>query len=250
MRHHKQGLEGFQKELQSIGESNLEGLMTGTMLINAFAFASLRMGELNPSMDEHSHLSEKPQSQWLNLIRGAFTIVSQSWMQIQRTRLRSLIVFNKANEYWEYFRSDLNVPIELPTGSLSGRLCAFASNASHAILALQEYSKVLDSTLAQASDNKTPEYLQTPGFDTSATTSTGGILRGQNKAIDNAEIEDAAVASWPTLVGEEFISSLDTHDVRGSAQGLLVTILAHLYLTLALLEKIWYFQGTFDLEIK
>lgn len=289
--HHQEGLKGLQQEIHSIGDSNLEDLLTGSLLINAFAFASLRVRELNHSTEDPQHYPamnetsksapnnfERPQSQWLYPTRGAFSIVKHSWMQLQRSRLRSLLVFNKANEDWEHFRSELNAPIELPSGILSARLSAFVSNASQAICDLRAFSNALKPTIAPPLDDNDLAFFQTPGSDTSTGNSTYCLLQDQDKAIEvvemmymrilhvvclrrtgaqasseleiQTEIEDAAVASWPTLVGEGFISSLDSHSVHGSAQGLSLTILAHLYLTLALLDKIWYFEGTFDLEIK
>ncbi|KAJ5196980.1 C6 finger domain protein [Penicillium cf. viridicatum] len=293
IKHHQKGLKGLQQGIHSIGASNLEDLLTGTLLINAFAFASLRVRELNHSTEDLQHYptmndipeivpdnNRKPQSQWLYLIRGTSSILTHSWMHLRRCRLRSLLVFNKANEDWEHFRSELNDPIELSSGILSTRLSAFVSNASQAICDLRAFLNALKATIAPPLDDNNSAFFPTPGSNMSPANSTHYLLQDQDRAIEvvemmymrilyvlslrrtgaqdssesdleiQTEIEDAAVASWPTLVGEGFILSLDSDSVHGSAQGLSLTILSHLYLTLALLDKIWYFDGTFDLEIK
>ncbi|KAK9847349.1 hypothetical protein MYU51_019561 [Penicillium brevicompactum] len=291
MEHHQEGLKGLQQDLDTISASKLEDVLTGSMLINAFAFASLRVGELNLSMEDPQHYPAasgtpqsvpyklgRPQTQWLYLVRGICSIVGQSWIQLQRSRLRSLLVFKKANEDWKHFKSDLNTLIELPSDLQSARLSAFVSNASQAIFDLRAFSNALKTSIAPSIDNSGSESFQSPGSDSSASNSTYCLLRELDQAIEvvemmymrilhvlclrrtgaesssdseiQAEIEDAAIASWPNLVGPRFISSLNSDRILGSAQGLSLTILAHLYLTLVLLDKIWYFDGVFDLEIK
>lgn len=282
IRHHQEGLKGLQQELQTIGDSNLEDLLTGATLVNAFAFASLCVGELNHPVEDPPHYPEieqipqnvsnnpeRPQVQWLSLIGSSFSIIKPSWMQLQRTRLRSLLVFKKANEDWKHFKSELTAPIELPSGMLSATLSAFASNAFQAICDLRAFSNGLKFAHASPSDENDSLSFQSSCVDPST---------DQDKAIEvletmymrilhvlclprtgaqpsseleiQIEIEDAAIASWPTLLSEGFISSLDSNSVHRSVQSLSLTILAHLYLTLALLDKIWYFGRTFDLEIK
>ncbi|CAI7661510.1 unnamed protein product [Penicillium viridicatum] len=186
-----------------------------------------------------------------------------------RHHQEGLKVFKKANEDWKHFKSELTAPIELPSGMLSATLSAFASNAFQAICDLRAFSNGLKFAHASPLDDNDSLSFQSPCVDPST---------DQDKAIEvletmymrilhvlclprtgaqpsseleiQIEIEDAAIASWPTLLSERFISSLDSNSVHRSVQNLSLTILAHLYLTLALLDKIWYFGRTFDLEIK
>ena len=64
-----------------------------------------------------------------------------------------------------------------------------------------------------------------------------------------AEMEDAAITSWPHLVPETFISSLDSGESLDIPTGFSFTILAHLYLLLTLLDGIWYLRRNFGDEI-
>lgn len=61
-----------------------------------------------------------------------------------------------------------------------------------------------------------------------------------------ADLEDAAVMSWPQMLSEEFLASLGAPDVTPNA---FLVILAHLYLTLSLFEALWYLDGAFDEDI-
>ncbi|KAJ5965785.1 hypothetical protein N7481_012499 [Penicillium waksmanii] len=275
--HHQKGLKGFQQEIQSRQESNSEELLTGTFLINAFAFASLQVGDLAPrdspfAEADVSHgapeTPEWPRSQWLHLIRVSFSLGGQYWMHLQRGRLRSLLVFNKSNDDWKHSIPDFVPLMEFSKGTLSARLSTFSSNAIQAISDLRAFSHMLKATITPPSD--------TPDSGSGVMNPT--YCQDQDKAIDvvetmfmrilhvlclrrtgaqpspeleiQSEIEDAAIASWPTLVDGGFISSLDLACSFDSAQGMSLVILAHLYLTLALLDKIWYFGGIFDSEIK
>ncbi|KAJ5397013.1 hypothetical protein N7509_005126 [Penicillium cosmopolitanum] len=275
--HHQKGLKGFQQEIQSHQESNSEELLTGTFLINAFAFASLRVGDLAPSdspvattdaLHGAQEAPEWPRSQWLHLIRVSFSLGGQYWMHLQRGRLRSLLVFNKSNDDWKNSIPDLVPLMEFSKGTLSAKFAAFSSNAIQAISDLRASSQMLKATITPPSG--------TPDSGSGVMNPT--YCQNQDNAIDvvetmfmrilhvlclrrtgaqpspeleiQSEIEDAAIASWPTLVDGGFISSLDLTGPFDSAQGLSLAILAHLYLTLALLDKIWYFGGTFDTEIR
>lgn len=277
--HHQKGLKGFQQEIQTHEESKAEALLTGIFLINAFAFGSLRVEDLAPGdrpfattdishHDDTRTISGWPRSQWLHLIRVSFSLGAQYWMHLQRGRLRSLLIFNKTNDDWKHSIPELIPLMELQKGTMSARLSAFSSNAIQAICDLRAVSRMLKATITPPSD--------TPGSGSSLMSPS--YCQDQDNAIEvvelmymrilhvlclrrtgahsspeleiQSEIEDAAIASWPTLVEAGFISSLDSMGAFDSAQGLSLAILAHLYLTLALLDKIWCFGHTFDSEIR
>jgi hypothetical protein len=287
--HHQKGLEGFQQEIQSHQESNSENLLTGSFLINSFAFVSLQVGDLAPEDTwcpfvpiDSSHGAQKtpewPRSQWLNLVRVSFSIGKQYWMHLQRSRLRSLLVFNKANDDWKHFIAELtpSPPMDLSQGAISARFSVFSSNAVQAICDLRAFSSTLKATITPHFDDDNSRFSATPDSGSGAMKPT--YCQDQDAAIDvvetmfmrilyvlslyrtgaqsspeleiQSEIEDTAIASWPTLVESGFISSLDSTIPFDSVQGLSLAILAHLYLTLALLDKIWLFGATFDSEIR
>lgn len=64
-----------------------------------------------------------------------------------------------------------------------------------------------------------------------------------------AEIEDTAITSWPHLVPEAFISSLDSGNSLDVPTGLSFTILVHLYLLPTLPDGLWYLGQNFRVEI-
>ena len=64
-----------------------------------------------------------------------------------------------------------------------------------------------------------------------------------------ADLEDAAIVGWPHLLPEEFISSLSPQENFGIVQGVSLVILAHLYLTIAILDEIWFYGRRCDIEI-
>ncbi len=65
------------------------------------------------------------------------------------------------------------------------------------------------------------------------------------------DLEDAALSAWPHDLSEEFISILDSRHghVDALLLGVCLTILAHLYSTIAILEDVWYLGKTCDGEI-
>lgn len=63
-------------------------------------------------------------------------------------------------------------------------------------------------------------------------------------------VQTAQTASWPHLVPETFITSLELEDDLEIFTGFSYAIFAHLYLLLALLDNIWYFEKNFGTEIK
>ncbi|OQE61413.1 hypothetical protein PENNAL_c0287G04968, partial [Penicillium nalgiovense] len=285
--HHYQGLKGLQQEIDTSDHTNAEYLLAGSLLLVCFAFASLRVRDLDtssqhyPAVNNSSQIGNynlgKPQAQWLSLVHGVTSIVRQSWMELQKSRLRHLLVFNLANDDWKHLSYELSTPFKLHNDIRSAKLSLFMSNAFQAIYNLRTFSSTLKITIAANTKNDDLASSQSPGSDSSGDDSICSLLAEHDQAIDivemmymrilhvlclrrtgtqisdyeiQSEIEDAAIASWPDLVGQRFISSLNSQTLLRPAHGLSFTILAHLYLTLALLDNIWFFGGTFDLEIQ
>ena len=266
--HHQLGLKGLQEELWTASESNAELLMAGSMLNVGFAFASLRVKDLSPSQqspsdpylisNNASNDAGKPHIHWLRLVRGVSSIAEQHWMTLKKGRYRALLHFRNAHEDWKLCRSELDG--STPVG-IRPKISKFASGASHAVSNLRAFLHSIETT----------------GHSFSPTPEQSGILQEQHHALGviedmymrvlyalqlqriesrppsdldaQAEIEEAAVTSWPMLVSQGFISSLESYDHFGVVEGLSFTILAHLYLTLSILEDAWLFGATFDNEI-
>ncbi|KAJ5689648.1 C6 finger domain protein [Penicillium macrosclerotiorum] len=290
LEHHQQGLKGLQEELSS-SDSNAEVLVAGAMLIVGFAFASLRVRDLD-SFFQSSHASpatentspgiagglEAPQVQWLRLVRGLTAIMDQNWHSLRRSRIRSLLIFNNANDDWKIFESELRSTT--PLGDIrSKRVSTFAMGAFQAISDLREFYAVLKGkhhtgTSLQASStpiaspssphliNQSADHLLESCDEAINVTDTiymrilhvlqmGKIESQPSSSLElQTEIEDAAVSSWARLLPDAFVSSLDVNGSLTKLQGLCMAILAHLYLTIAILEDIWYFGRSCDFEIQ
>jgi hypothetical protein len=267
--HHQLGLKGLQEELWNTSESNAELLMTGSMLIVGFAFASLRVGNLNPepqpsptipySSPENADNNNagKPHTHWLRLVRGVSSITQQHWMTLKRGRCRALLQFRNSHEDWKLCRSQLDGIV--PDG-IRSKISKFASGASQAVSNLQTFLDAFKSTEQFPTDSEESSILQEQHH--ALTVIEDMYMRvlyalqlqkvepQSSSDLDaQAEIEAAAVTSWPMLVSQGFISSLESYEHIRVMEGLSFTILAHLYLTLSILENTWYLGATFDNEI-
>jgi hypothetical protein len=286
MEHHQQGLAGLQEALCATTEPNEEALLAGSMLVVGFAFASLGIKDLDPSMatsqnSSHGGGSSTPlQIQWLHLVRGVTSILSQFWPTLRRCRLRSLLFFNNANDDWKLCETELRSGVTLNQNIQSKRLRKFAAGADRALSDLRDICASLHRSMdfGEASDgspsNATPR-SERSGYDRGSTP-----LSACEQAIDVVEdlymrilyvlqmepldpqssssnleiqinLEDTAISAWPHHLPEEFISILDSQhgNVDRLLLGVSLTILAHLYSTIAILEGIWYLGKTCDAEI-
>lgn len=282
IQHHQRGLEGLQEELRGAGESNAELLVIGSMLVVGFAFASLRIRDLDPSpqilsdsIDTNSYHTAsdagRPQVHWLRLIRGVSFITQQYWITLKKSRVRTLLLFNNANDDWKPCQSELDSAPAPQGAPRSTRITRFALGARQAILNLRTFSSILKTRTAVTEDLAYPTSFPSPDSDRMT------ILQKQDDAITliediymrilyvlqlrrietrssssldtQAEIEEAAVTSWPHLLSQTFISSLESYESFGVIEGLSFTILVYLYLTLSILEDLWYLGTTFDKEI-
>jgi hypothetical protein len=236
------------------------------------------------STEEHTspgtpHRFDRPHIQWLQLLRGATFIVRDSWATLKLSRLRPLLLFNNANEDWKLLGPD-PLPTSVPPGCVRSRsqsISAFALGASRAILRLREYLNTLKSTDCEVGD----DIIQSPISGTSPGSNGNPqldeLFAAQDQAIAiaeqmylriiyvlqlqriessssdrdlHAEMEDAAIASWPGLVPQAFISSLDSESNLDIPIGFSFIILAHLYLLLTLPDHLWYLGKHFGMEIK
>lgn len=287
MEHHQQGLAGLQKALCATSEPNEESLLAGSMLVVGFAFASLGIKDLDPSIETasqdpttHSRSLIPLQIQWFHLVRGVTSILGQFWSILRRCRLRSLLFFNNANDDWKLCESELRSGVVAVNQNIkSKRLRRFASGANRALSDLREICAALrDSEPLEEGSDDSP-LNDTPRSERSGKTSANACEQAidvvedlymrilyilQMKPLDSqspttdleiqTDLEDAAISAWPHNLPEDFVSILDSSQHHGNVDALLLgvslTILAHLYSTIAVLEGVWYLGKTCDAEIR
>lgn len=286
MEHHQKGLAGLQEALCATAEPNAEALLAGSMLVVGFAFASLGIKDLNPSMDTFQNSTsvfptQAPlQIQWLHLVRGVTSILRHFWSTLRRCRLRSLLFFNNGNDDWKLCEPELRSGVTLNQNIQSKRLRKFATGANRALFDLRDICASLrvSSNLEEGSDSSPLLNTATPGSEQSgydgSRTSLSACehvicvvedlymrilyilqmkpLNSQSPSSDlemQTDLEDAALSAWPHQLPEEFISILESHGNVDMQLGVSLTILAHLYTTIAILDDIWYLGKTCDAEI-
>ncbi|KAJ5626650.1 hypothetical protein N7528_004077 [Penicillium herquei] len=287
--HHQKGLQGLQETLAAAGDQNAELLFAGSMLVVVFAFASLGIRTLDPSPQTSGHsstpnsnfmsnfqISDIPQIHWLRLVRGVGSIVEQSWDTLKLSRLRSLLLYSNANDDWKRLGPEPTLENGILTKGLSESLLEFAFGARRAISRLRECLSSQQATSSIHGDIHTSESTPQLSPEASARPQPDSIFAAQYQTIDvaeqmymrsiylimlpqiepsspdramQAEIEEAAVSSWPHLVPETFISSLDLENSPDLSTALSFAILGHLYLLIALLDDLWYLGGRCCIEI-
>lgn len=289
MEHHQRGLAGLQEALCATSEPDAEALLAGSMLIVGFAFASFGIRDLDPSiavsqdsttpdLASPSPLPDvgTPQIQWLHLVRGVTSILKQFWPTLRTCRLRSLLFNNNANDDWRICEAKLRSNTTASENIRSRRLQRFATGANRAITALRVQIGRLRSSGIFLEDAVGSPLSTTPHSDQSGSREKASVdlheqaiavvenlymrilFVMQLKALGSqcsadleiqAELEDAAVSGWPHLLSDEFISSLDLRGHVDTSQGLSFVILAHLYLTSAISDELWYCGKRVDIEI-
>lgn len=289
MEHHQQGLLGLQEALCATSEPDAEALLAGSMLIVGFAFASFGIRDLDPSITvpqdstipgpaSPSPLPDvgTPQIQWLHLVRGVTSILQQFWPTLRTCRLRSLLFNNNANDDWKMCETKLRSNTTPSENIRSRRLQRFATGANRAITALRDQIGRLRLSGIFPEDAAGSPLSTTPHSDQSGSREKAPVdlyeqaiavvqdlymrilfvmqlkALGSQRSVDleiQAELEDAAVSGWPHLLSDEFISSLGPRGHVDMSQGLSFVILAHLYLTTAISDELWYCGKRVDIEI-
>ncbi|KAE8164940.1 hypothetical protein BDV40DRAFT_259538 [Aspergillus tamarii] len=271
--HHQRGLKGFREALSDMTTATAEYVFCGSLLIVAFAFASLSIRDLKriePGlMNEDNY--ESPFTDWLHLVRGLTSVVHEHWPTLKLSRLRDMLFYDYANDDWKHTLSLASVP-RLTNGSRM--VLMFAQGAAQGLSMLRTYATTLSSS-------PTVHEANTPSPQISSNTQIGKadeLSQEQANAIDKLEevymrilnvfhfansgrdcsasrdfqidLEEAAIASWPHMLSNGFIASLKPCDQVEIAEGFSYTILAHFYLVFVLLEDLWYLNRGFHEEIK
>lgn len=274
--HHQKGLQGFREALLTMSAATAESIFCGSFLLVAFAFASLRVRDLDgfdQTQPGNGDINGYPRLDWLHLIRGLTSVVQQHWFTLKAGRLRTMFFYRYANDDWK--PSPPSSTSSFPRLKYcSRRLCKFAHGASRALLSLRALTDTLRLEVRAESESVlTP----TPQDSSSSSSDTDTLLREQSNAIDQLEetymrtlhilqfteseqncsvaldvqidLEEAAITSWPHKMPIALICSLQSGEDIGIMGGALYTILAHFYLVHVMFEDLWYFQGAFEKEI-
>ncbi|KAF3402547.1 hypothetical protein DPV78_004257 [Talaromyces pinophilus] len=274
--HHQKGLEGVQEALYHVSSATAEDVCCGSILITAFAFGSLSISGYNNSIEPGlSHEDESPSTEWLRLCRGLVGVIHEHWTTLKRGRLRSMLHYSHANDDWKMYPplDPLSSSPRLIQGSRV--LSIFAQGASKALSMLRAFSTTLFSSPAASSELSLSPYRNTEDSQLDTTDDYDadyGITidkleeiymrilyvlhfteseRSCSASLDiQIDLEDAAITSWPEMISDAFISSLNPKCPLGIANGFSFTILAHFYLTLILLEDLWYLNRGIRKEIQ
>ncbi|GAA92322.1 hypothetical protein AKAW_10436 [Aspergillus luchuensis IFO 4308] len=203
--HHQKGLEGFRHALSEATASTAEYIFCGSILIVAFAFASLRIRALrDKGMGFHNGDSAgEPWIDWLHLVRGLGA-----------------------------FDYGMNVE-DTPSPDSYG---------SPNIQTIPELLREQISTIDRLEDMYM-RILYVFRFTASE--------RDSSISMDiQTDLEEAAVLSWPHLISQSFILSIQQGQGAGVFEGFSYVILAHFYVILLLFEDLWYLRGAFPREIR
>lgn len=275
--HHQKGLQGFREALSTMSAATAESVFCGSFLLVAFAFASLRVRDLDgfdQTQPGDGDANGYPRLDWLHLIRGLTSVVRQHWFALKAGRLRTMFFYRYANDDWK--SSPPSSTSSFPRlKHCSRRLSKFARGARQALSSLRTFTNTLRLEVRAESESILTSAPQDSSSSSSSDTDT--LLREQSNAIDQLEetymrtlhilqfteseqncsvaldvqtdLEEAAITSWPHSMPIAFICSLQSGGDIGIMGGALYTILAHFYLVHVMFEDLWYFQGAFEKEI-
>ncbi|RAQ41870.1 hypothetical protein AFGD_001326 [Aspergillus flavus] len=272
--HHQRGLKGFREALSDMTAATAEYVFCGSLLIVAFAFASLSIRDLSrtePGL-RNGDDDESPFTDWLHLVRGLTSVVYEHWFTLKLSRLRDMLFYEYANDDWKHTLSSARVP-RLTNGSRT--VLMFAQGAAGGLSMLRTYATTLSSIPAAHEAITT-----SPQYSPDAQTGENDTLNQEeySKTIDTLEeiymrilnvfhfaesgrdcsasrdfqidLEEAAVLSWPHMVSNVFIASLRPRDQVEIAEGFSYAILAHFYLVFVLFDDLWYLNRSFYKEVE
>ncbi|OQE24311.1 hypothetical protein PENSTE_c007G00407 [Penicillium steckii] len=271
--HHQIGLQGFREEISCISSSNAESVFSGSMLLVGFAFASLKVQELNPlaappreaviSAGTSDSTNGILRLNWLYLNRGVSTVIGEQWETLKMSRLRQILAIPNRDETWK------ELSFDAPSSRLSHcsqRIVKFAEGAGQAVANLKASLNMFDSAENMvSSDWETPSNSPTmaPGWVAEANSGAIDVLdKAYARAISvlnfavtespasleiQLDFEEAAILSWPIDLPSQFLALLGRSE-HDNLHGYSLVILAHLYLLNTLVDT-WFMRGSFEREI-
>ncbi|OKL62590.1 hypothetical protein UA08_02372 [Talaromyces atroroseus] len=275
LEHHQRGLEGFRHALAGMTASNVEYVFCGSVLIVAFAFASLRIRALNDAhMAPRSEDSlEQPYTDWLHLVRGLATVAQEHWFSLKISSMRSLLLYAYANDDWKPNPPSSPATIFPRLQHASPQLLLFSQGAAQQISLLGNFASMLNEDVGTCMEGTgSPETRISPAMQASE------LLSEQIKTLEKLEemymrilyvfqfttsqhdcsvsrdlqidLEETAVLSWPHAISNAFILSLQPGQELGILEGFSYVILAHFYVISLLFEDLWYMKRAFPQEIR
>jgi hypothetical protein len=271
--HHQRGLEGLREEVSCISRSNAELVYAGSLLLIGFAFASLKVQELNSLTGTPEEINGAASSSvndilrlnWLYLNRGISSVIHDQWNVLKVGRLRQMVVYAHSDEFWK------DLPFDGRSSRLarcSPRLSKFADGASQAIANIKASLNALKSAqddLSSYSGTPTsqPSLSLTLDWIVDAHFETIGILDKVYSRVLSVlwcaatedptdmeiqlDFEEAAILSWPVLLPSPFLASLEREE-PDCLYGQSLVILAYFYLVNTLVDA-WFLRGSFEREI-
>ncbi|KAJ5967492.1 hypothetical protein N7501_003740 [Penicillium viridicatum] len=273
MEHHQRGLEGFREDVSRLSPSNAEAVFTGSILMVAFAFAFLKIQDLNPLTGPTKGTSGAttdlfstntiPRLNWLYLNRGVTSVLGDQWPALKASRLRQILLLQHSDQSWV---GSSNAPSRL--SRCSPRLLRFADGARQAVASLKtslnmlghpsnDLSSCSGTPTSQPSPPTTLDWAMDVHNETihilesfySRILSVLGCASTENPTDEEIQLdlEEAAILSWPNLLPSAFLASLESND-HNHLRGLSLVILAHFYLINTLVDT-WYMRGSFESEI-
>ncbi|KAI3008955.1 transcriptional regulator family: Fungal Specific TF [Aspergillus niger] len=274
--HHQKGLEGLRHALPEATASTAEYIFCGSILIVAFSFASLRIRALgDKGIGFHNGDSAgEPWIDWLHLVRGLGALVGEHYIALRTSRLRTLMDHPQANEHWKDFSATSPTRVFPRLRHASPQFVRFSQGAAQQISLLRDFANTLTQDFGiNMEDTPSPDSYGSPNLQT-----IPELLREQVSTLDRLEemymrtlyvfqfstserdssasvdiqtdLEDAAVLSWPLIISNTFILSLQQGQDAGMFGGFSYVILAHFYVILLLFEDLWYLRGAFPREIQ
>ncbi|KAH1494953.1 hypothetical protein KXW25_000962 [Aspergillus fumigatus] len=241
--HHQRGLEAFRTELANLSSANLHLVFAGSMLLVAFALASLRIRNLN---DAHSQ-PRQPRLDWIFLIHGLCTVIKHNWPAVRMGPLRAMTQYGYANDDWRMCPRDALCSVASMRRGCSPRLVAFCRGADEALTQLvgSHASLAAREGRALAEQKAALELLEGMYMRTLYVVHFSDEARESPRDVQ-ADLEDAALMAWAEFLPDGF---LDTLAGGGVGATLSYVILAYFHLLFSLFESVWYVQGGFDGEI-
>ncbi|OJJ05884.1 hypothetical protein ASPVEDRAFT_138581 [Aspergillus versicolor CBS 583.65] len=273
MNHYQKGLQDFRKEVAVLSNANAEAVCAGSLLLVGFVYASLQVPELHPASWTSESASppdmstvlppiNRPEVNWLHLVRGVSTVIQGHWPALKASCLRPMVLHFHGDEFWKDVPFDSSLP---DLSHCSPQLQLFAQGAFQAVTDMKAFHATLLSTDSNELHLTPDSSPSIPEWGVDGPSRAIDVLEGIYSRVisvfqctanelglpDDAEIqynlEEAAVLGWPNLVPDVFIGILEVDGAAGHAWGVSLAILAHFYVVNTLVNR-WYL-GAFKEEI-
>ncbi|KAL4926194.1 Zn(II)2Cys6 transcription factor [Aspergillus undulatus] len=265
IRHHQRGLEGFRNELGSLSNENAHHVFAGALLLVAFAFASLRirnLDELDCGNGQRQLIVARPRLDWIYLIRGLTSVLRHHWQELRLGSLRVMTQFKYATDDWQSYPQEMfhanAFPDQRSLGT--GRISRFCRGACDAIVRIRAYHASISAP--DLADRGTPARYGSQGQALCEQRDAIDILEqmymrilfvarherddAQSGLAMQADMEEAAVMGWPETLSKGFLETLDDNDPIANFSWV---VLAYLYGVFCLLDGYWFLRGAFGEEI-